>query len=265
MNKLLVVTIAALLATGGCTRIETGHRGVRVNVSKQVELEELQPGSFNQVLLGDVITIPVKDVGVQIDDLTPIAKDNSTMKDFDLVVIYNVNPESVAELYSTKNRSFNTTDSHGDTYLMYNYIAAAARNAVYKASRKYDALDMNDARQAIEQEVKDILVQTLQEENLDTSLTISQVLVRSMTPADTIVDSANLLVRAKNTYKQKEIEVQTAKQEAERIAVLNSNKGAIDYMLASAQVTIAEAIANGKVNSTIILPHGMNMFSMPNK
>lgn len=260
MNKLLAVTIAALLATG-CTRIETGHRGVRVNVSKQVELDELQPGTFNQVLLGDVITIPVKDVGVQIDDLTPIAKDNSTMKDFDLVVIYNVNPDSVAELYSTKNRAFNTTDSSGDTYLMYNYISAAARNAVYKAARKYDALDMNDARQSIEQEVKDILVQTLHEENLDTSLTISQVLVRSITPADTVVDSANSLVRAKNTYKQKEIEVQTAKQEAERIAVLNSNKGAIDYMLASAQVTIAEAVRDGKVQ-TILIPHDMNMFAM---
>jgi hypothetical protein len=260
MNKLLLVLLATVLATG-CTRIESGHRGVRVNVSKQVELDELQPGSFNQVLLGDVITIPVKDVGVSIDDLTPVAKDNSTMKDFDLVVIYNVNPDSVAELYSTKNRSFNTTDTHGDTYLMYNYITAAARNAVYKSARKYDALDMSDARQAIEQEVKDTIVQTLRDEKLDTALTISQVLVRSITPADTVVDSANSLVRAKNAYKQKEIEVQTAKQEAERIAVLNANKGAIDYMLATAQVTIAEAVRDGKVQ-TILIPHDMNMFSM---
>lgn len=260
MYKLFALALLTILATG-CTRIESGHRGVRINVSKQVELQELQPGSFNQVLLGEVVTIPVKDVGVQIDDLTPVAKDNSTMKDLDLVVIYNVNPESVAELYSTKNRSFNTTDNHGDTYLMYNYIVSAARNAVYKSARKYDALDMNDARQAIEQEVKDILVQTLHEENLDTSLTISQVLVRSITPADTIVESANALVRSKNQYKQKEIEVQTAKQEAERIAVLNANKGAIDYMLAMSQVTIAEAVRDGKVQ-TILIPHNMNMFSM---
>jgi hypothetical protein len=120
---------------------------------------------------------------------------------------------------------------------------------------------MSDARQAIEQEVKDTIVQTLRDEKLDTALTISQVLVRSITPADTVVDSANSLVRAKNAYKQKEIEVQTAKQEAERIAVLNANKGAIDYMLATAQVTIANAVAEGKVQ-TILIPHDMNMFSM---
>jgi hypothetical protein len=76
-----------------------------------------------------------------------------------------------------------------------------------------------------------------------------------------VVDSANSLVRAKNAYKQKEIEVQTAKQEAERIAVLNANKGAIDYMLATAQVTIAEAVRDGKVQ-TILIPHDMTMFSM---
>jgi hypothetical protein len=38
-----------------------------------------------------VLTFPVKDVNVKLDDMTPVAKDNSTMKDFDAVVIYNIN------------------------------------------------------------------------------------------------------------------------------------------------------------------------------
>jgi hypothetical protein len=263
MNKtILVAAIATLLATG-CTRIETGHVGVRKNFSKQIELTELQSGTFNQVLIGDVITIPIKDVAARVEDLTPVAKDNSTMKDFDVQVIYNVNPASVAELYSTKNTSFNAYED-GDTYLMYNYIVSAARNAVYKSARKYDALDMNDARQAIEQEVKDILVQTLQEEKLADAVTISQVLVRSIVPADTVVESANNLVKAKNAYKQKEIEVQTAKQEAERIAVLNSNKGAVEYMNAMAMMNISEGIKEGKVN-TIIVPANFDSLMLGNK
>ena len=72
-------------------------------------------------------------------------------------------------------------------------------------------------------------------------------------PADSVVASANDLVRSKNEFKQKEVEVQTAKKEAERIAALNANKGAVEYMAAMANMKIAEAIANGKVN-TIVIP-----------
>ena len=136
---------------------------------------------------------------------------------------------------------------------MYNYVHQTARNAIYKAVRKYDALDMNDNRQAIENEVKELMIKSLSDEKLDGSVTISQVLLRSILPADTVVESANQLVRAKNEFKQKEVEVQTAKKEAERIAALNSNKGAIEYMGAMANMKIAEAIANGKVN-TIVIP-----------
>ena len=138
---------AAVLATG-CTRIETGEVGLRVGFDKQVSNQELLPGSFNQVLIGDVLTFPVKDVNVKLDDMTPLARDNSTMKDFDAVVIYNLNQSQVAELYNTKSKAFHIVHN-GDTYLMYNYIMQTARNAIYKAAREYEALDMNDQRAAI--------------------------------------------------------------------------------------------------------------------
>ena len=89
MKRFLTLGIlaGAVLMTG-CTRIETGEVGLRVGFDKQVKTEELLPGSFNQVIIGDVLTFPVKDVNVKLDDMTPIAKDNSTMKDFDAIVIY---------------------------------------------------------------------------------------------------------------------------------------------------------------------------------
>lgn len=236
----------------GCTRIETGEVGIRIGFDKQISPGELLPGSFNQTVIGGVLTFPVKDVSVRVEDLTPLAKDNSTMKDFDAMVIYSVNPQSVSELYVTKNRSFHASQD-GDIYLMYNYVHQTARNAVYKSVRKYEALEMNDNRQAIEMEVKELMIKSLADEKLDGSVTISQVLVRAILPADSVVESANALVRAKNEFKQKEVEVQTARKEAERIAALNANKGAIEYMGAMANMKIAEAISNGKVN-TIIVP-----------
>jgi len=252
----ILALVAAVASLQACTRIETGEVGLRVGFDKQVKNEELLPGSFNQTLIGDVLTFPVKEVAVKVDDLSPQAKDNSTMKDFDLTVIYNINPSQIAEIYNTKNKSFHA-QHNGDTYLMYNYIFNAARNATYKAARKYEALEMGDNRAAIEAEVKELITKTLSDEKLENTIQITQVLVRQVVPADSVVQSANDLVRAKNELKQKEVEVKTAKMEAERMAAL-SNQGSqsIAYMNAQAALNISEGIKNGKVQ-TIVVPSNM--------
>lgn len=260
MKRFAIATIlAAAVLAAGCTRIETGEVGVRIDFSKQVQSGELLPGSFNQVLIGDVLTFPIKDVNVVLENMTPVAKDNSTMKDLDAVVVYNINPSQVSELYSTKNRAFHVTASDGDVYLMYNYIVQNARNAIYKAARKYEALDMADSRTDMESFIKEEIVRNLAEEKLDGSITISQVLIRNVLPSDTVVASANELVRAKNELKQKEVEVKTAEAEARRMAALaNNSSSSIAFMQAQAQLTIAEAIKAGKVQ-TIIIPSNLTM------
>jgi hypothetical protein len=254
--------VAALAMVTGCTRIETGEVGVRVGFDKQVQQGELLAGSFNQVLIGDVLTFPIKDVNVKLDDMTPVAKDNSTMKDFDAVVIYNINQAQVAELYSQKSQAFHARHN-GDIYLMYNYIVQATRNAIYKEARKYEALDMADNRQAMEQAIKEQIQKSLADEKLDGSLIVGQVLIRNIVPADSVVASANELVRAKNELKQKEVEVKTAKMEAERMQAL-SNQGAqsIAYMQAQAMINISEGIKQGKVQ-TIVVPANFNALMMP--
>ncbi len=251
----LGILAGAVLMTG-CTRIETGEVGVRVGFDKQVKPGELLPGSFNQTIIGDVLTFPVKDVNVTLNDMTPVAKDNSTMKDFDAVIVYNINPQQVAELYSTKNKSFHA-EHKGDTYVMYNYIVQNARNAVYKSARKYEALDMADNREQMEQQIREEIARNLAEEKLDGSITISQVLIRNIVPADSVVESANALVRAKNEYKQKEVEVATARKEAERMAALaNNSASSIAFMNAQAALNISEGIKNGRVQ-TIVVPSNM--------
>jgi hypothetical protein len=248
------VLIGLMATASACTRIETGEVGVRIGMDKQVEKGELQPGSLNQVIFGDVLTFPVKDVQVDVADLTPLASDNSTIKDFDMAIVYSVNPTAVAELYINKNRGFHAETEEGDTLLMYNYIRQLGRNAAYKVSRRYESLKMADNRAEIEQLVRQEINTQLVSEKLDGSLNISQVLVRQILPADTIVASANALVQAQNEQKRKEVEVQTAKLEAERIAALNANRGATEYMAAMALQDIAEGVKAGKVN-TVVVPY----------
>ncbi len=258
---ILATMLGAVFLTG-CTRIETGEVGLRVGFDKQVSGNELLPGSFNQTLVGSVLTFPIKDVSVKVEDLNPLAKDNSTMKDFDALVVYNINQANVSDLYNTKNKSFHA-NHNGDVYLMYNYVFNATRNAIYKASRKYEALDMADNRQAMEADIREIITRTLADEKLDGMINVSQVLIRNIVPADAIVASANELVKAKNELKQKEVEVATAQAEARRIAALNSNAGAIQYMdaqtrmkQAEAAVIMAEGIRNFK-GGTLVLGAGV--------
>lgn len=255
------IALASLISMSGCTRIETGEVGVRIGFDKQVQPGELHPGSFNQTLIGSVLTFPVKDVNVQLNDMTPVAKDNSTMKDFDAVVVYNINPGQVSELYSSKNRAFHATVDN-DVVLMYNYVVQNARNAIYKVSRRYEALDMADNRAEMEGMIKDEVVRNLAEEKLDGSITISQVLIRNVVPADSVVDSANNLVRAKNELKQKEVEVKTAEAEARRMAALaNQSSQSIAYIQAQAMLNISEGIKAGKVQ-TVVVPSNFTALMM---
>lgn len=256
MNRFakVAVILGLMVSASACTRIETGEVGVRIGMDKQVQQGELPPGSLNQTVFGSVLTFPVKDVQVDVTDLTPLASDNSTVKDFDMSIVYSVNPSSVAELYVNKNRGFHAVTDDGDTLLMYNYIQQLGRNAAYKVARRYESLKMADNRAEIELMVRQEVVQQLAAEKLNGAINISQVLVRQVLPADNIVESANSLVQAQNEQKQKEVEVRTAKLEAERIAALNANAGATKYMEATAIVTIAEAVKEGKVN-TIVIPY----------
>lgn len=235
----------------GCARIETGEVGLRVNFDKTVSESELQPGSFNQTIIGDVLRFQVRSIAVVLDNKNPQTADNSTLKDFDLTAIYDVNPAAVSELWTKQSRAFHIQEQK-ETYLMYNYMGTIINSAAYKAVREYKALEVADNRTRIEQKIKEYVLAALKEEKLDNALNVTQIQIRNALPADEIVASANAVVRATNDLKAKTVEVQTAQQEAERLKMLAGNSNSIAYMNAKALQDIAEGIKNGKVQSVVV-------------
>lgn len=253
MKKIFAV-IAIALAFTGCTRVPDGYVGIRNNFDQTIEDKELQAGSFNQTFVGSVDKMPIREIPADVQDMQPLAADNSTMKDFDLTVTYSISPDSASELWKRKSKGFHAVDESGHTLLMYAYVQLIAKNAVYKIAREYESLSMNDHRKDIEDKLFKLMKDNLVAEKLDNAIIISQVQVKSIIPSDAVKTSADALVRAQNEAKQKRVEVETAKLEAERIAALNANAGAIGYMSAMAQMKIAEGIANGKVQ-TVVIPY----------
>lgn len=253
MKKIFAI-IAMAVAMTGCHVVDTGKVALRVNFDKTIESTERVAGSFNQVVVGSYIDLPVREIAVDVANLTPLAADNSTMSDFDITIVYNINPASVSDLYINKNRSFHTVDGEGDTLLMHAYLQTIVRNAVFKVARNYEAMKMNDERANMEAQILAQVKATLDAEKLATSIIVSQVQIKSIAPSAAVKAAADNLVKAKSEFAAKEVEVQTAKKEAERIAALNANAGAIEYMNAQAQMKIAEGVASGKVQ-TIIVPY----------
>jgi regulator of protease activity HflC (stomatin/prohibitin superfamily) len=248
----LALAAAVLALSAGCTRIETGEVGIRQNLDKTISTTELQPGSWNQTLIGDVLTFPVKDITVSLENKQPLTADNTALSDFDLTVVYNLNPSAVGELYTTKSRAFHSV-AGGDIFLMHQYMETLVNNATYKAIRGYNALDVADKRVDIEKSIRDSVQEQLKAEKLDTSLHVSVVQVRSILPNKQILDAATNYVRAQNDLKVKQTEVEIAKKESERMAALafNSEKS-VAFMDAQARLNISEGVKTGKVQTVVI-------------
>lgn len=250
--KKLFLLLAAVGVLSGCERIETGEVGLRIGFDKQVDTTELQPGSFNQTLVGSVLTFPVRDIALALDDMHPQTADNSTMDDMDITVIYSINPAAVGEIYTTKSRAFHARDESNDIVLMYNYLTTVARSAAYKAVAKHEALKTMSARAEIESDTAKYISAALADEKLDTSLTITKVQVRNVQPAGSIIASANAVITAQNNLKAKQVEVDIARKEAERLSLLSSNSQNVRYMEAKALQDIAEGVKEGKVQSIVV-------------
>ena len=258
MNKFLKLTIlaAAVALSVGCTRITTGEVGVRINASKEIQGTELMPGSWNQTMVGDVLTFPTKDISVTLENKTPMTSDNSALADFDITVVYGISPTSVSELYTTKSKSFHAYDEkEGDTYLMYHYITTLVNNAAYKVVREYKSLEVADNRAKIEAQIRESVSEQLRTEKLDTAISLNVVQIRNILPNAEILASATAFVRAQNELKVKQTEVDIAKKEAERMTALSANSGqSIAYMQAEALRLIALGIREGKVQ-TVVVPY----------
>ncbi len=248
-----IFALAVIASLSACTRIETGEVGLRVDMSKQVSGAELQPGSWNQTIIGDVLTFPTKDISISIENKNPLTADNSTLADFDMTIVYGINQAMVSDMWTTKSKSFHSNSASGDVLLMYNYMATLVNNAAYRAVREYKALEVADKRQLIEQKIKQYVDETLTADKLSNSVSLSLVQIRNILPAKDIIESANAVVRSSNELKVKETEVQIAEAESRRMAELAKNAGqSIAYMNAQANLMLAQGVKEGKVHSVVV-------------
>lgn len=251
MKKIMLVLVAAgIVSITGCTRVETGHVGIRTSFSGEIEPTELGVG-FHQTIIGSVNTYVANEITWKVENLTPQTKDRSQLEDLDLAYTYSVNQASIGDLV-VKYKGRDAVDDNGDRYPLALYVENVVKTATTDVVSHYDALEANEKRETIRNEIRAQAERMFKEDGLAESVNIHQVFVKNLQLSKAIMASANAVIISQNELKSKAFEVDTARKEAERLTLLANNKASIDYMNAKSLSDIAEGIKNGKVNAVVV-------------
>jgi hypothetical protein len=171
------MAILGLLASG-CTKIETGHVGVRYGFSGNVEQTPLAQG-WHQVFVGDVRSYVANEITMEIKDLHPQTKDRSTLSDLDLTYTYTVNWQEIPSLI-TKFKGRDIQTAQGDWLPLGQYIQNVVTTATTDTMSQYNALEANERREDIRNQIKIGVGKLLAEEKMQDTLKVHQIFIKNL-------------------------------------------------------------------------------------
>lgn len=270
MKKLfLVASLAISVLMTGCSpyeKINDTQVGIRQTFSGAIQDKVLGQGIY-QTIVGDVIQVSRRNIIINVQ-AQPIVKEKVPLSDFEMKVNYGIVPENAAIAYKTeKNQNIITSD--GDVYLLGQYVQYVANSSIQDVLSKYAALEVNDNRSKIEQEITDSINQKLHEQKKDQFVKVNEINIMKVVPPAAILQSSLAIVRSENDLKTKQNELLVAKVEQEKMKVLASQADSqyVNMLNAQANVTTADALKiaaeKGTLN-TIIVPKDFNSLGKVN-
>jgi regulator of protease activity HflC (stomatin/prohibitin superfamily) len=223
----LVLLAGALAMLTSCGTVESGNVGVRTTLGK-VNPEEVEPGVyFGLPGISRVQEFSAKEIGLDLNDLTPKARDNLTLRDLDVTVYYRVAGGAIADPY-VKYAGQHTRDEGSRVNLpAYALLQRLARNAIYEQASRIDSLVMHTRRDELAAAVSKALQAEL-DANDKGVFAVTRVVIRSLTTDPAIEKAIQESVAAQKqleTTKQRvaiaEAEAQVEVKKAEGIAKAN--------------------------------------------
>jgi regulator of protease activity HflC (stomatin/prohibitin superfamily) len=260
------VVLVALLALASCGTIETGNVGVRMTLGK-VNPEEVTPGIYFGVpLISTVQQFSAKEIAVDLNDLTPKARDNLSLRDLDLTVYYRTEGAQVADLYVKYAARHARSEGSNVNLPAFQLVHGVARNVVYEETSKLDSLLMHTQRDEMALAVKRG-IQVELDANDKGVFQITRVVVRALTTDPAIEKSIQDSVSAQKqleTTRQRiqiaEAEAQVEVKKAEGIAKANQiiNQSLTrEYLQHEANLALMRFADKGGT-STVVIPANMN-------
>lgn len=260
-----LVLLPALLA--GCTQIDTGNVGVARTLGK-VSAEALPPGIYF-TLFKTVDEFTSKEVLFQLENMTPKSRDNLTMQDVDLDVIYKVDGAQVPALFAkyqgdvVKHGQI-VKDGSSDLIVSHSRVVREAREAVYKAIASFDATTMHTKRAELSELIRSSLQAELNKADVGAFI-VTSVNVRNMVVDKGIEEAIRQKAATDQRIEQAQRELALTQAEAAKAIAAAEGQARANRILAEsitpqlirmreieAQRDAAIAIAN-KAGNTVLL------------
>jgi regulator of protease activity HflC (stomatin/prohibitin superfamily) len=261
----LVLLAVVLVAVTSCGTVESGNVGIRTTLGK-VNPEEIEPGLYFGVPgVSGVQEFSAKEIGLDLNDLTPKARDNLSLRDLDVTVYYRVAGASIADLY-VKYAGQHTRDEGSRVNLpAYAMLQRLARNAIYEQASRIDSLVMHTRRDELAAAVSKALQVEL-DANDKGVFTVTRVVIRALTTDPAIEKAIQESVAAQKqleTTKQRiaiaEAEAQVEVKRAEGIAKSNQiiNQSLTrEYLQHESNLALLKFAEKGGT-TTVVIPANM--------
>lgn len=207
----LLIAVAAL-GSSAVYVVDTGHVAVERTLGT-VDLEEVGPGlNFKMPVLTTSYEFSAKEIALDLNDLTPKAADNLSLKDLDVTIYYRASADFIADLYV----KYAGAARQGTDALLpaYELVRREARGAIYEEVSKVDSLLLHRQRDALQSDIESRLQARLASKDQG-ALTIQRVVVRALNTDPSIEASIREAVANQKKLEAKQISVEIAKKDAE--------------------------------------------------
>lgn len=262
MKNLFLCFIALLLTA--CGTIDSGNVGVRKTFGT-VDTDEVDVG-FYTAIISSVDEYSAKENAILLENLTPKARDNLSLRDMDVVVFYRALPNTIADL-SIKYAGQSVESEQGYLYPAYNLVHAVARNVVYDEVSRLESLIIHTKRDELAVRIREGLQKEL-DANDKGVFQVTRVVVRAIATDPAVEASIRDAVAAQKRLEAMTVQEDIARKQAavdiaraEGIAKANNiiqQSLTREYLQHEANEVMAKFAEKGGA-TTVILPAGLNV------
>lgn len=267
--KIIIVAILiGIVAFMSAYTVETGNVAVERTLGKVDHNEKGQGLNFKMPFLTNSLEFSAKEIAIDINDLTPKAADNLSLKDLDVSVFYRVPSERVSELF-VKYASAAARGPDGVYMPAYGLLVREARAAIYEQVSEIDSLQLHKQRELLQTAVLEELQGRLNQSDSG-DIIVTRVVVRALNTDPSIEAAIRDAVEAEKRLEAKQVQVEIAKKDAEieierakGIAeannIINSSLTA-EYLQHEVNTALLEFADNN--GSVVVIPANMQGFEM---
>ena len=268
----LAAVVAVAVLGGAVGTIGTGNVGVRTTLGV-ISPDEVGPGVYVKwPLISSVQEFTAKEIAIDLQDLTPKAKDNLSLQDMDVTVYYRAESADIAELQAKYSGQSMLDEANRVWMPAYGLVFRVARNVAYEEVARVDSLVMHVRRDELAEAIR-ANMQTELNRTDPGVFSVSRAVIRSVRTDPSIEQSIRDAVANQKKLEAMTIQTEIAKREAEiRVTeaegIARANRIIADsltreYLQHEVNQALQEFARRGNTN-TVVVPASMGVAPLIN-